>query len=75
MAIELGSGVVDRITGFKGVATSRTIYLSGCARIGVQPLVDKDGKLPESQFFDEIQLDVIAPAAKKNGPVGSVTAG
>lgn len=63
--IELGSKVKDTIMGMIGIAVSRTEYLNGCARVVVQPPVDKDGKIPESGFFDELQLQVLAkPTAK-----------
>ena len=57
--IELGSKVRDRISGFEGVAVARTVWRQGCARITVQPKVDKDGKLPETASFDEPELEVL----------------
>lgn len=74
---ELGKEVKDTVTGFKGIVTSRTEYLTGCARYGVQPKVNKEGVVPDARFFDENQLEVIGkgvaivqtPAAKtKGGP-------
>lgn len=56
MAVELGSIVTDSITGFSGVAVSRTEYLQGCARIVVQPKELRDGKPVDSIAFDELQL-------------------
>jgi len=58
--VKLGQEVKDRITGFKGIATSRTTYLQGCERIGVSPPVDKEGKLPEPESFDEPDLIVLS---------------
>ena len=58
--VKLGDKVRDTISGFEGVAVARTEYLNGCARVGVQPPVDKDGKLPEAQHFDQPQLMVLA---------------
>ena len=58
MKIELGSKVRDRVTGFEGIAIGRTIWLTGCDNIGVQPAV-KDSKLEEVRWFDEIRLEVI----------------
>lgn len=69
MEIALGTEVEDTLTGFKGIVTSRTQFLTGCARYGVQPRVDKDGKLPEVQTFDEITLKVLKT------PQGKPTAG
>jgi hypothetical protein len=57
MKIELGREVKCKVTGFKGIATSRTEYLNGCFRIGVQPRVEKDGKHPDAMYVDEPQLE------------------
>lgn len=57
--IKLGQEVKDGVTGFKGIAVSRTEFLQGCCRIEVQPKVDKDGQLQELGTFDEPQLEVI----------------
>lgn len=55
----MGKTVKDKITGFQGIATSRHEYLTGCTQYGVQPPVDKDGKIPEREFFDEGRLSLI----------------
>jgi len=55
--IELGKKYRDRVTGFEGVATSRTTYISGCVHVGLQPPVDKDGKIPSVEYFDEERID------------------
>jgi len=60
--VNLGDEVKDTISGFKGIAISRHSYLQGCDRISIQPTIDKDGKLPEQQSFDEPQLEVIKKA-------------
>lgn len=57
--IELGSKVRDEVSGFEGIAFGRSEFLNGCVRIGVQPRIGADGKLPESAWFDEPQLEVI----------------
>lgn len=79
--VELGDKVKDTVSGFIGIAVSRHIYLQGCHRISVQPGVDKEGKCPESQTFDEPQLMVvksgvvvaepepIAPKVRTGGPM------
>jgi len=66
--VNLGDEVVCTVTGFKGVATSRTTYLNGCTRIGVQPKVGKDGKHPDALWVDEPQLKVTKAAVVKRGP-------
>lgn len=63
--VELGDEVKDKVTGFKGIAVVKSIYLQGCDRFSVQPLVDKDGNIPECQHFDEPQLKVLKKAKVK----------
>lgn len=58
--INLGSKVQDTVSKFVGVAVAKHLYLNGCTRVTVQPVVDKDGKLPDTATFDEPQLVVIA---------------
>ena len=57
--VELGDEVMDRISGFKGIAVARTVWLHGCERITVQPKVDKDGKRQDMETFDEPQMEVV----------------
>ena len=57
--VNLGDEVRDTVSGFRGIAVSRHIYLQGCHRINVQAKVGKDGKLSEAQTFDEPQLEVV----------------
>jgi hypothetical protein len=59
MKVNLGDKVKDTVSGFIGIAVSRHIYLNGCNRITVQPSSVRNGKLPESQTFDEPQLKVL----------------
>lgn len=59
--IKLGQEVKDNISGFKGIAICRCLWLHGCERILVQPAMGKkDEKLPESHTFDEPQLEIIS---------------
>lgn len=60
MGVKLGSHVKDIVTGFIGVAVAEHRYLNGCKRVTVQPIADKDGKLPETQTFDEPQLECLS---------------
>lgn len=59
MTIELGYLVKDQVTGFIGVAENRATFLYGCARYCVQPQIDADGKIPDSQMIDEPQLKIV----------------
>ena len=64
--IKLGSKVKDRITGFTGIAVHRTMWINGCARIGVQPIgTNKDGKTFDVETFDEPNLILLKAAPKK----------
>lgn len=73
--LELGMEVRDRVTGFQGIITSRTTYLNACDRLAISPRVDKEGKLPETEVFDEPDLIFVsngiyvppAPKPKRNG--------
>lgn len=62
--INLGSKVKDVVSGFTGIAISKHSYLNGCDRFSIQPSVDKDGKLPECETFDEPDLEVIEEVVK-----------
>jgi len=59
MRIKLGSKVKDEVSGFVGIAENCAEYLYGCDRYGVQPPIDKDGKLPDDCVFDDMQLKVL----------------
>lgn len=56
---ELGQQAQDLVTGFKGIIFSRSQYLTGCNRYGLQPTVGKDGKPAEALWFDENQIKII----------------
>lgn len=55
--IKLGSKVVDRISGFTGIATGRAVYLNKCVRICVTGRV-REGKIVED-WIDELYLEEI----------------
>lgn len=66
--INLGDKVQDTVTGFKGIAIGRTTWLHGCDRLTVQPEgLTKEGKMFETQSFDEPQLIVLGSKKKKEG--------
>jgi hypothetical protein len=54
--VVLGSVVEDKMTGFKGTATGRFIFLNGCVRVEVTPKALKDGRPIEPAVFDEQRL-------------------
>lgn len=55
----LGDEVKCRLTGFQGVITGRTQYLTGCDRFNVKPPLDKDGKMQDTWSFDENELELV----------------
>lgn len=59
MQFNLGDQVKCKVTGFKGVITSKTVYLNGCKQVGVQAPLGKDGKWGENYSIDESQLELI----------------
>lgn len=73
--IQLGSKVRDNITGFTGIATSRTCYLHGCVHIGITPTELKDGKPIEPQWFDEQRVEIVEEKAPVVSPASSATSG
>lgn len=55
---EMGQKAECLVTGFAGTIISITQYLYGVRRIGIQPPIDKDGKVPESHDIDESQVKI-----------------
>ncbi len=76
MSIKLGSRVRDTITGFEGILTSRTEYLYGCVRVGVEPTgLDKDGNIPETGHFDEQRIAFIKTIPMEKSEESNATTG
>jgi hypothetical protein len=57
--IPFGSSVRDEITEFEGAVICRVEHINGCIRYEIQPIIDKEGKLPESKMFDALSLKII----------------
>ncbi|HAH36561.1 MAG TPA: hypothetical protein DCL81_08555 [Algoriphagus sp.] len=77
--IELGWRVKDVVTGFTGIAYGRAIYLRGCNRIMIQPVMEKGKEIDGYPVWvDEpqikrvgrmkISLDVEPETEKPGGP-------
>lgn len=60
----LGLTVRDDVTGFTGMVTSQTRYLTGCDRVEITPPVGPDGKMGDTAFCDVLRLQVV-----EDGPV------
>lgn len=72
----LGKEGKDKVTGFKGIIIGKINYLTGCDHYGIAPPVDKDGKVGDTQWFDEGRVEIIGEGVhadqvkskKKGGP-------
>lgn len=68
--IELGSKVRDLVTGVTGVASARTEWLYGCARIAVDATELKaDNKLFETMWLDEQRVEEVEKGFFPTNPV------
>lgn len=70
--VMVGDRVRDPVSGLVGIVQSRTQWLYGCVRLGIQPIGSKDGKPFETFIVDEPQVEVIAengeePAEPRHG--------
>lgn len=57
--VELGDVARDRISGFQGVVTSITHFLSQCTRVSLSPQGLHDGKPIEAHWFDITHIEVL----------------
>ena len=55
----LGLTVEDKVTGFKGVATSISFDLYGCVQVIINPYADDSMRLVDSRWFDISRVVVI----------------
>lgn len=69
MSINLGDTVKDKLSKIKGTVMSRTEYLYGCVRLGINTGKVHDGKLVDWIWLDEAQCEVVKAArCKKVAP-------
>lgn len=71
----VGDVVREKVTGFEGIITTRTQWISGCYTISVQPQgLNKDGEPFASHAFEEPDCTLVkarnekAPLRKVGGP-------
>jgi hypothetical protein len=57
--IKLGQKVRDMVTNYEGIAIARVEYLNGCIQYCVKPTISQDGKMPEGEYIDYQQLEII----------------
>jgi hypothetical protein len=74
--VNLGDKVRDRINGFTGIVTGRSVYLYGCVHVLVAPTaLPADGKHPDSTWIDEDRVEIIEAAAAAQPQSAAVRAG
>ena len=59
---EFGTRARDVVTGFEGTVTGHVSYMTGCDQYILTPRVDKDGKVVDSRWFDELRLEAVEAA-------------
>lgn len=69
--VNFGDKVNDKVSGFAGIAIGRAEFMYGCTRIGVGPKLGKDGKLIDTAWFDEPQLNVEVEKVLETGSRGT----
>ena len=62
--LKLGQEGKDKITGFKGIITSRHQYITGCDQYALTPKMKK-GELGENIQFDEGRIEITGPGINK----------
>lgn len=76
VGITLGSLVKDMVTGFTGIATSRTEYLYGCVHIGITSRnLDIQGTPVGAMCFDEQRIIIVDKRDPVVSPDSKATSG
>lgn len=63
----LGSEVQSKITGLKGVITSRSENIHMCNRYFIQPPANSENKVPDGWWVDEDDIDVLGHKVTPSG--------
>jgi len=59
--IKLGVIAKDKITGFQGMVTGKSKWLTGCDQVCLKPSVNKEGKLQDGHWFDVGAVEYVSP--------------
>jgi len=62
--LKLGLKYRDKVTGFVGIAISKVVYMNGCEQYCLKAPIDKDGKLVDGQYFDDVQIELVKEPKK-----------
>lgn len=57
--IELGAKVRDKVTGFSGIASARTVWTGGEITVTIEPDQLRDGKTVEAQSFPYQRIELV----------------
>ena len=56
---EFGDVLRDKVTGFEGIFTGFSIYMTGCAQLFLKPKLKKNGEYPEGTWIDIDRLKAV----------------
>ena len=56
---EFGDVLRDTITGFTGIFTGFSTYMTGCAQLFLTPKMVKDGEYPDGSWIDIDRLEAV----------------
>jgi hypothetical protein len=65
--VSLGAKYKDLVTGFEGVAVGHLRYLNGCEQVCIKAGVGTDGKMPEPEWIDVGQVELIGEGVSHLG--------
>lgn len=68
----MGSTVKDSVTGYTGIAVARSVWMYGCARIGVDSQKLVKGKVAETQWLDEQRVEVLKAGPRRGERVDTL---
>lgn len=64
--IPMGAPCKDVVTGFSGIVCGYAKHLTGCDTVGIRPTeLDKDKKLPDSQWFDVTRIQITGKVSEE----------
>ncbi len=56
----LGKQVEDTVTGLRGTAIARLVYMNGCVQYQIQPKIVVDGVPVEPKWYDNEQVKLVS---------------
>ena len=60
----LGKEAKCKVTGFTGIIISVVYYLNGCVQYCVKPPINKDGEMPDGEYIDIDEVEIISDGIK-----------